>query len=331
MISIIGNEIRSKIVGYIKEAGIFAVLMDETTDVSHKEQLTIIVRYVNPLNGKICESFVALLENPITTGEEITNILITLNSLGLQVEDIVGQGYDGGSNMSGNRKGVQARIRELNPLALFTHCYSHSLNRVLVNSVCNHGNIEASKFFGIVELYTFIEGSAQRHGYFIERQREIQPDQRPLHLIGLSDTRWNCRASSCQRLLNEVVFKSVLDTIEHVCATKTDGNSRGTATGLLASISTFNFVISLVTVTPILSAINIISETLQSCQIDLLTANKQIHVLTSELQRLRTESVWLDAFSKAENFAIKLGSILNLALNVQEEFLAELIIILLQE
>ena len=309
MISIIGNEIRSRIVGYIKEAGIFAVLMDETTDVSHKEQLTVIVRYVNPLNGKISESFVALLENPITTGEEITNILIEkLNSLGLQVEDIVGQGYDGGSNMSGIRKGVQARIRELNPLALFTHCYSHSLNRVLVNSVCNHRNIEASKFFGIVELvYTFIEGSAQRHGYFIERQREIQPDQRPLHLVGLSDTRWNCRASSCQRLLNEVVFKSVLDTIEHVCATTTDGNSRGTATGLLASVSTFNFVISLVTVTPILLAINIISETLQSCQIDLLTANKQIHVLKIELQRLRTENVWLDAFSKAENFAIKLG------------------------
>ena len=123
-------------------------------------------------------------KNPITTGEEITNIIIkTLNSLGLQVEDIVGQGYDGGSNMSGNRKGIQARIRELNPLALFTHCYSHSLNRVLVNSVCNRSNIEASKFFGIVELvYTFIEDNAQRHGYFIERQREIQPDQRPLYI-----------------------------------------------------------------------------------------------------------------------------------------------------
>ena len=86
--------------------------MDETTDVSHKEQLTVIVRYVNPLNGKISESFVPLLEYAITTGEEITNILNKkLNSLGLQVEDIVGQGYDGGSNMSGIRKGVQARIR----------------------------------------------------------------------------------------------------------------------------------------------------------------------------------------------------------------------------
>ena len=63
----------------------------------------------------------------------------------------------------------------------------------------------------------------------------MQPGERPLHLKGLSDTRWNCRASSCQRLLNEVVFKSVLDTIEYVCANTNDGNSRGKATGLLAT------------------------------------------------------------------------------------------------
>ena len=147
----------------------------------------------------------------------------TLNGLGLKVEDIVGQGYNGGSNMVGKHNGVQARIRELNPLTLFTHCYSHSLNRVLVNSVCNHRNIEASNFFGIVELvYTFVEGSAQRYAYFIEKQNQMQPGERPLHLKGLSDTRWNCRAS-CQRLLNEVIYKSVLDTIEYVCANTTDG------------------------------------------------------------------------------------------------------------
>ena len=81
---------------------------------------------------------------------------------------MVGQGYDGGGNMAGKHNGVQARIRELNPLALFAHFYSRNLNRVLVNTACKHRNIEASKFFGIVELvYTFIEGSVQRHAYFM--------------------------------------------------------------------------------------------------------------------------------------------------------------------
>jgi len=49
----------------------------------------------------------------------------------LSVNNVVGQGYDGGSNMRGAAKGVQARIRELNPMATFVHCYAHNLNRAL--------------------------------------------------------------------------------------------------------------------------------------------------------------------------------------------------------
>ena len=49
--------------------------------------------------------------------------------------------------------------------------------------------------FGTVELiFTFIEGSAARHAYFLSQQRESDPNEVALHLAGLSDTRWNCRA-----------------------------------------------------------------------------------------------------------------------------------------
>ena len=79
-------------------------------------------------------------------------------------------------------------------------------------------------------MYKFFEGSAQQRVYFIEKQNYMQPGESPLHLKGLSDTRWNCRAFSCQRLLKEDVYRSVLDTIEYVCANTTDGNSGGKAT-----------------------------------------------------------------------------------------------------
>ncbi|GBN46247.1 repressor of the inhibitor of the protein kinase [Araneus ventricosus] len=39
-----------------------------------------------------------------------------------------GQGYDGAATMRGQFKGVQASIKEKLPLALYTHCSSHSLN-----------------------------------------------------------------------------------------------------------------------------------------------------------------------------------------------------------
>ena len=42
-----------------------------------------------------------------------------------------GQGCDGASAMSRQFNGVQACIREKNPLAVYTHCASHVLNPVV--------------------------------------------------------------------------------------------------------------------------------------------------------------------------------------------------------
>nr|CAH7732770.1 unnamed protein product [Callosobruchus chinensis] len=56
-------------------------------------------------------------------------ILEKLQELGLS--NLRGQAYDGGSNMAGHFQGVQARIKQLNPLALYIHCASRILNLVL--------------------------------------------------------------------------------------------------------------------------------------------------------------------------------------------------------
>ena len=39
-----------------------------------------------------------------------------------------GQCYDGCSTMAGAKAGVAAKIQELEPSAVFTHCYGHALN-----------------------------------------------------------------------------------------------------------------------------------------------------------------------------------------------------------
>jgi len=174
MIRIIGSSIQDKIAKKIQKASIFTVMIDETTDVSHKEQVAVFIRFVeNTATGPdIQERLLAIVDTQDVTGKGLTDILLkTLSEHNLDISDVVGQGYDGGSNMMGAMKGVQARIRELNPAALYTHCYCHNLNRALINTVCNKENRYARNFFGIVELlYAFVEGSAIRHGYFIKRQ-----------------------------------------------------------------------------------------------------------------------------------------------------------------
>ena len=47
----------------------------------------------------------------------------------------VSQCYDGASVMSGSCSGVSARIKELNPKAVYIHCCAHRLNLALVDTV----------------------------------------------------------------------------------------------------------------------------------------------------------------------------------------------------
>ncbi|XP_074305332.1 uncharacterized protein LOC141640427 [Silene latifolia] len=64
-------------------------------------------------------------------GHKIQNELISLlayNSLDLNIEDVRGQGYDNGSNMKRKHQGVQKRLLEVNPCALYMPCACHSLN-----------------------------------------------------------------------------------------------------------------------------------------------------------------------------------------------------------
>ena len=51
-----------------------------------------------------------------------------VTSIYLDPSNICGQAYDGASVMSSGKEVVQAKIKEISPLALFTHCYAHCLN-----------------------------------------------------------------------------------------------------------------------------------------------------------------------------------------------------------
>ncbi|KAF0722555.1 zinc finger MYM-type protein 1-like [Aphis craccivora] len=72
-------------------------------------------------------------------------VLDTLESLDISISDCRGQAYDTANNMSGRYNGLQAKIKELNPLAVYIPCAAHSLNLVGTHAVqCSN---EATQFF----------------------------------------------------------------------------------------------------------------------------------------------------------------------------------------
>ena len=96
-----------------------------------------------------------------------------------------------------------------------------------------------------------------RHHHFIEaRERLLACSDRPLHLKGLCDTRWNCRSESLTRLANPVVYMAVLETVDYVADTTSDCSVRGIAAGLRTSLTNFSFAVQLLSLQPVMALIN---------------------------------------------------------------------------
>ena len=130
IISLIGHHIQKKILLDIHNgSSIFSVIADEARDCSNKEQMPLVIHYVNS-RKVIQESFMAFIEcEQGTTGEQMA-ILIqdSCHTLGLDFSMCRGQGYDGAGNMAGSVKGAAQRIRSKYPKAIYFHCAAHKLN-----------------------------------------------------------------------------------------------------------------------------------------------------------------------------------------------------------
>ena len=106
----------------------FTLMIDETTDLSNTEQMILCLRYVDDDLG-VHEEVLGLHSLESTSAESIVStakdVLLRLN---LRINNCRGQCYDGASSMSGSKSGVATKILDLEPRALYTHCYGHALN-----------------------------------------------------------------------------------------------------------------------------------------------------------------------------------------------------------
>ena len=103
---------------------------DEVT--SHKKSyMSIIVRYV--YQNVIQERVVGLKNVLSLKGKSLADIIIEkLVVLQIPLQNMIGKGFDGASNISGKDNGVQQHLSESGAtLSLYFHCFAHCLNLVL--------------------------------------------------------------------------------------------------------------------------------------------------------------------------------------------------------
>lgn len=136
-IQLCGEYVQKKILDEIEMAKYYSMIVDATPDCSHKEQTTMIIRYVKIIESNefsIEERCITFDNFTKKTGKEIAGrVLAILQGLNLDFQECFGQGYDNGSNMSGRYNGVQAVLREVNSNCIFSSFGNHTLNLVGVD------------------------------------------------------------------------------------------------------------------------------------------------------------------------------------------------------
>ncbi|XP_068322621.1 uncharacterized protein [Pyrus communis] len=96
----------------IGDDAFFSVWVDESGDISVKEQMTVVLRCVNT-NRQVVERFVSIKHVPNTTAFSLKEAIDQLFSIGLSISRLRGQGYDEASNMQASCKhGDMVRERQ---------------------------------------------------------------------------------------------------------------------------------------------------------------------------------------------------------------------------
>lgn len=102
----------------------FSILVDESQDVSTKEQMAGVLGYVHK-RGRVVERFFGILhvENTIVVILK-SAIEAMLANYRLSISRLHGQGYDGATNMRGEFNGLKTLILKVNESASYIHCFA---------------------------------------------------------------------------------------------------------------------------------------------------------------------------------------------------------------
>ena len=281
-IALLAQEVLAKIVDELKTQKFFSVSLDSTPDITHVDQLTLIVRYVLP-SGPV-ERFVKFLSMEGHSADQMYQSLRSFfDEHGIDTKYLRGQSYDNASNMSGRYNGLQAKVKEDCPYADFVPCYGHSLN--LVGTRCAECCQQALLFFDFVSsLYNFFSASTGRWDLLL---KELKKHGIVLTLKQLCGTRWSERADATKALRKN--YPMVGTVLEQIAASDDQkAEVRLQAEGLHNTLHKLETGIMLVFWDNVLSRFQRTRASLQAADVCLNSAQSQLQSLSPFIESLKS-------------------------------------------
>ena len=300
-IDLLAKEVQNQIIEGVNNSGMYSISADTTPDTSHKDRLAVVVRHVNE-NGHPVERLLDIKEAKDKTGLGIaTSIIDSLNISGINTNELCFQSYDYASAMSGKLNGTQAHISNILKRDIpYVPCQAHRANTVLEHS-CQASKPVADLFIILEELYVFFTSSTKRYDVL---QDKLSLVESALQLKNLSKTRWTARADSLNAVWRafDVIVKALEDIEDS--SVKIPPKTRAQARGLLHHMLRFDFIMAMMFMKNIMHKTKIMTESLQSENLNLVDATAIIESTIKALERINNDTDNMDSeIQAAKQFA----------------------------
>ncbi|ESQ28986.1 hypothetical protein EUTSA_v10024135mg [Eutrema salsugineum] len=274
---------------------VFGLLVDESADVSHKEQMAVVFRFVDKI-GTIKERFIGVVHVRDTSSLTLKHAIDDLFAkYGLSLKNIRGQGYDGASNMKGEFNGLRSLILRENSSGYYVHCFAHQLQLVVVAIAKKH--FEVGDFFDkISTMLNVVGASCKRKDNTGKGKNQDRSLPRP------AATRWGSHHKTLFRLVE--LFSIVTKVLKFIQTEGIEDSKKHQAYGLANYLHTFDCVFYMHFMLHILGLTENLSMALQTKDQDILNAVSLVESTKRELQKFRDDG-WDSLMVKVHSFCNK--------------------------
>ena len=276
LMTVMKNLIVKQIADRIRQHGKCALIADGTYDSSKKEATVLLLRYVEvdeQGSPRPVERLVDVFTGGDSSGKQLCmEVTESLNAIDVDIQCVVGQGYDGAGNVRGKCQGLRTKIQEINPRAVYIWCHGHRFNLVIeVTAACC---TEVRNALGLLEeLYVFFSGH-KRNSIFLEAQTDVSHKKQLQRVVC---TRWNSKQAAVTTTLQ--CYGSILHALELMVSTETFGADHATvsgARGLIVRLKDVRFLITLFVLREIFVVAGPASRQLQGVCTDLAMAGQLV-------------------------------------------------------
>lgn len=173
-------------------SSLYSIIIDESTDIGTNKYMAYCVRYFSHSTSNIVKEFLGFIEIEKATSEILKDVFVKfIKKSKFKLQNLVGIGTDGASNLCGKNKSLFTLLRNEVPHLQLIKCVCHSLNIYCAVNACEE--LPSSLEFLLRESRSWFLHSSLRQMTYNNLFQALHDGKQPPCLIQLSTTRWLSR------------------------------------------------------------------------------------------------------------------------------------------